>query len=160
MTPLHSVLLGDGSESTGELRELAAGLILSNPHKYTSALLGRSNTEYVEWLLRDESWGGECVVCMQVKTVTDYTLTLTVPLPANTTSSVCDTVACFTGAIELSVFSEHYKVELDVVDVQSQRIDRFGTQTISSVLTVTMYNVACIRPMVWHELLYSSKIRH
>ena len=66
MTPLPSILLGDSSESTGELRELAAGLILSNPHKYTSALLGRSNTEYVEWLLRDESWGGGCVVHMQV----------------------------------------------------------------------------------------------
>ena len=37
------------------------------------------------------------------------------------------------------MFSEHYKVELDVVDVQSQRIDRFGTQTISSVLVVTVY---------------------
>lgn len=48
------------------------------------------------------------------------------------------------------MFSEHYKVELDVVDVQSQRIDRFGTQTISSVFIVIMYNVACIRPMVWH----------
>ena len=62
----HSILLGDGSESTAELRELAAGLILSNPHKYTSALLGRSNTQYVEWLLKDESWGGRCAVCMQV----------------------------------------------------------------------------------------------
>ena len=31
-----------------------------------------------------------------------------------------------TGAIELSVFSEYYHIELDVVDVQSQRIDRFG----------------------------------
>ena len=30
------------------------------------------------------------------------------------------------GAIELSVFSEYYHIELDVVDVQSQRIDRFG----------------------------------
>lgn len=60
------------------------------------------------------------------------------------TTSRCDTVVCFAGAIELSVFSEHYKVELDVVDVQSQRIDRFGTQTISSVLVVTMYGVACM----------------
>lgn len=32
-----------------------------------------------------------------------------------------------TGAIELKVFSEHYKVELDVVDIKTQRIDRFGT---------------------------------
>ena len=35
-------------------------------------------------------------------------------------------VTCAAGAIELTVFSEHYKVELDVVDIQTQRIDRFG----------------------------------
>ena len=30
------------------------------------------------------------------------------------------------GGIELNVFSDHFKVELDVVDIQSQRVDRFG----------------------------------
>ena len=30
------------------------------------------------------------------------------------------------GGIELTVFSAHFKVELDVVDIQSQRVDRFG----------------------------------
>jgi len=43
------------------------------------------------------------------------------------------------GAIELSVFSEHYKVELDVVDIQTQRIDRFGTQDMSANLILTFY---------------------
>ena len=33
---------------------------------------------------------------------------------------------CVSGAIELLVFSEHYLTELDVVDIQTQRIDRFG----------------------------------
>ncbi len=34
---------------------------------------------------------------------------------------------CFIpGAIELAVFSEYYRTELDVVDIQTQRIDRFG----------------------------------
>lgn len=32
----------------------------------------------------------------------------------------------WSGAIELAVFSEHFRTELDVVDVQTQRIDRFG----------------------------------
>jgi hypothetical protein len=32
------------------------------------------------------------------------------------------------GAIELKVFSDHYKVELDVVDIQTQRVDRFGKE--------------------------------
>ena len=31
-----------------------------------------------------------------------------------------------TGAIELSIFSEHFKVEIAVVDIQTQRIDLFG----------------------------------
>ena len=30
------------------------------------------------------------------------------------------------GAIELSIFSEYYGTELDVVDIQTQRVDRFG----------------------------------
>ncbi|CAI8053835.1 Ubiquitin thioesterase OTU1 [Geodia barretti] len=82
-----SYLITNDTDSPSELRQLAAGIILSNPHRYSSVVLGKERQEYVEWLLRDESWG---------------------------------------GAIELSVLSEHYKVELDVVDIQSQRIDRFG----------------------------------
>ena len=41
-----------------------------------------------------------------------------------------------TGAIELPVFSEYYHIELDVVDVQSQRIDRFG-EWLCAILVVT-----------------------
>lgn len=37
------------------------------------------------------------------------------------------TASVSAGAIELKVFSEYYKIELDVVDIQTQRIDRFGT---------------------------------
>ena len=33
------------------------------------------------------------------------------------------------GGIELTVFSEHFRVELDVVDIQTQRVDRFGENT-------------------------------
>ena len=32
----------------------------------------------------------------------------------------------YIGAIEVSIFSDHYQTELDVVDIQTQRIDRFG----------------------------------
>ena len=35
------------------------------------------------------------------------------------------------GGIELTVFSAHFKVELDVVDIQSQRVDRFGKKFLS-----------------------------
>ena len=35
------------------------------------------------------------------------------------------------GGIELTVFSTHFKVEMDVVDIQSQRVDRFGKRFIA-----------------------------
>ena len=41
-------------------------------------------------------------------------------------SSIYIHVCIIPGAIELSVFSDYYHIELGVVDVQSQRIDRFG----------------------------------
>ena len=52
-----SILLSDGDSAMG-LRELAAGIILSDPDKYNTAILGKTNPEYVDWLLREESWGG------------------------------------------------------------------------------------------------------
>ena len=39
---------------------------------------------------------------------------------------VCISVFPHAGGIELTVFSAHFKVELDVVDIQSQRVERFG----------------------------------
>ena len=46
------------------------------------------------------------------------------------------------GAIELSIFSDFFQVELDVVDIQTQRIDRFGKY---------MYINKCVRgfDMFW-----------
>ena len=38
------------------------------------------------------------------------------------------------GGIELTVFSNHFKVELDVVDIQSQRVDRFGKEYTAHTL--------------------------
>lgn len=42
-----------------EMRKLAADVIASDPTTYDSVLLGRSNSEYVDWLRKDTSWGGE-----------------------------------------------------------------------------------------------------
>ena len=36
-----------------------AGIIISDPVKYNSALLGRENSQYVDWILKVESWGGK-----------------------------------------------------------------------------------------------------
>ncbi|XP_062513180.1 ubiquitin thioesterase OTU1-like [Corticium candelabrum] len=41
-----------------EMRKLAADVIASDPTTYDSVLLGRSNSEYVDWLRKDTSWGG------------------------------------------------------------------------------------------------------
>ena len=51
--------MGDSGDSCEEVRELAVAIILSNPGKYNSALLGKTNEEYVQWLRKKESWGGE-----------------------------------------------------------------------------------------------------
>ena len=53
------MLLCDCGDSSDELRELAAAIIMSDPKKYNSAFLGRSNQDYVQWLRKKESWGGE-----------------------------------------------------------------------------------------------------
>ena len=53
-----SLLLSGGRDSPGELRQLAAGIILSCPGQYSSAVLGRSSQEYTQWLLKEQSWGG------------------------------------------------------------------------------------------------------
>ena len=53
-----SILLCNGQDDVDDLRELAGGIILSDPERFDTAFLGRSNQQYVDWLLREESWGG------------------------------------------------------------------------------------------------------
>lgn len=55
---IHSILLTNGSVTVQELRELVAGIILSDPDKFSTVMLGRSNEEYAEWIMKGESWGG------------------------------------------------------------------------------------------------------
>ena len=56
---VYSILLADGGDNPWELRQLAAGIILSDPLTYNPAMLDKTNKEYVNWLLRENSWGGE-----------------------------------------------------------------------------------------------------
>ena len=53
-----SLLVTNASVTVQELRELVAGIIMSDPDKYSTAMLGRSNEQYTEWIMKDESWGG------------------------------------------------------------------------------------------------------
>ena len=56
--------MSDGRDSPAELRQLAAGIILSNPDRYSEALLGQPGDLYVQWLLKDQSWGGTFMYVM------------------------------------------------------------------------------------------------
>lgn len=40
------------------LREMIANTVESDPNRYTEAMLGRPNSDYVEWIKKMESWGG------------------------------------------------------------------------------------------------------
>ena len=63
----YSILLTNDSVTVQELRELVAGIILSDPDKFSTVMLGRSNEHYAEWIMKGESWGGMCVrVCVCV----------------------------------------------------------------------------------------------
>lgn len=56
-----SALMTDGSVSlsnAGELRQLIAGVVSSDPETYSEGFLGRPNADYVKWILNTDSWGG------------------------------------------------------------------------------------------------------
>ena len=42
----------------GEMRELAANLIFSDPLRYDAVVLGREPSAYIQWIMRPNSWGG------------------------------------------------------------------------------------------------------
>ncbi|KAH8556409.1 hypothetical protein BGW37DRAFT_472429 [Umbelopsis sp. PMI_123] len=50
--------LSKSAERTQELREVIAASILSDPITYSEAILGRPVDQYVEWILKPNSWGG------------------------------------------------------------------------------------------------------
>ena len=117
----HSVLLTNSSATVQELRELVAGIILSDPDRFSTVMLGRSNEEYAEWIMKDESWGG-----------TYATVVWCVLFLCNVWID-CGIELFILGAIELSILSDSYETELHVVDIQTNRIDKFGIcRTINS----------------------------
>eukprot|EP00042_Codosiga_hollandica_P031916 m.197052 g.197052 ORF g.197052 m.197052 type:complete len:224 (+) comp53755_c0_seq7:124-795(+) len=46
------------TDSVNHLRELIAGIILSNTDQYNEAVLGKVPEEYCEWICEPRSWGG------------------------------------------------------------------------------------------------------
>ena len=50
-------MLGDMS-CTAELRKLIAQCVSSDPQTYNNVFLGRNNSDYYNWILDKENWGG------------------------------------------------------------------------------------------------------
>lgn len=109
-------VMNDGKvelSSAQQMRELIAGIVMSDPDTFTAAFLGKSNKEYCNWIMDDESWG---------------------------------------GAIEISILSSYYNVEIDVVDTQTGRIDRFGEDKFYSKRVLVIYDGIHYDPLIMEPL--------
>jgi len=105
---LHACITkGAEGVSSAELRELIATTVLQDPAKYNEGFLGRTNLEYVEWvkLKFNNSW---CKI-LHFKDLIQI--------------SRFDS---WGGGIELAILSEFYSLEINVMDTQHMRINRFG----------------------------------
>ena len=72
--------MGGRAGTPGELRELAAGIIMSHPVRYSAVLLGRPNTDYAAWITREESWGGVWGTYLHYYTSLIHTAAYTMPV--------------------------------------------------------------------------------
>ncbi|KAK7503382.1 hypothetical protein BaRGS_00005303 [Batillaria attramentaria] len=66
-----NALMTDGTvnlSDAGELRQVIAGVVCSDPETYSEAFLGRPNQEYVEWIMNPDTWGGG----IEVAILSDY----------------------------------------------------------------------------------------
>lgn len=45
-------------DSMRELRQIIASAIKENPVEYNDAILGKKRSDYIDWIQRDNSWGG------------------------------------------------------------------------------------------------------
>lgn len=106
--------------SAPSMRELIAGVVISEPVTYNDAFLGKSNQDYCKWIMNKESWG---------------------------------------GAIEISILSKYYSIEIDVVDTQSGRIDRFGEDQSYSKRILVIYDGIHYDPLILEPLVPGDDIQ-
>ena len=100
--------------SAPSMRELIAGMVMSDPETYNAVFLGKSNSGYCKWIMRDDSWG---------------------------------------GAIEISILAKYYDTEIDVVDTQTSRIDRFGEDMNFPKRVFVIYDGIHYDPLVMEPLI-------
>ncbi|KAL4226742.1 aminotransferase [Mactra antiquata] len=103
-----------------QMRELIAGIVMSDPNTYNEAFLGKSNSSYCKWIMKNDSWG---------------------------------------GAIEISILSQYYNVEIDVVDTQSGRIDRFGEDKNYPNRILVIYDGIHYDPLIMEPLIPGDDIK-
>ncbi|XP_052782101.1 ubiquitin thioesterase OTU1-like [Mya arenaria] len=103
----------DLSSST-QMRELIAGVVMSDPVTYDTAMLGKSNSDYCKWIMKADSWG---------------------------------------GAIEISILTKYYGIEIDVVDTQTGRIDKFGEDQDYKERVLLIYDGIHYDPLVLEPLV-------
>ncbi|KAL3868320.1 hypothetical protein ACJMK2_041137 [Sinanodonta woodiana] len=100
--------------SAQQMRQLIAGIVLSDPEQFNSAFLEKSNSDYCAWIMKENSWG---------------------------------------GGIEISILSKYYEVEIDIVDTQSGRIDRFGEDMNYNKRVLLIYDGVHYDPLIMEPLI-------
>ncbi|CAJ1438454.1 unnamed protein product, partial [Effrenium voratum] len=45
-------------DSSGELRDMVAAVVISSPDVWTEAMLGKDPEAYADWIMDSEHWGG------------------------------------------------------------------------------------------------------
>lgn len=103
-----------------QMRELIAGIVMSDPSTYNEGFLGKGNGSYCKWIMKKEAWG---------------------------------------GAIEISILSKYYGVEIDVVDTQTGRIDRFGEDINYSRRVLVIYDGVHYDPLIMEPLIPGEEIK-
>ena len=102
------------------MREIIAGVVMSDPVNFSEAFLGKTNNAYCHWIMKPESWG---------------------------------------GAIEISILSQYFNVEIAVVDTQSCRIDRFGEDKFYKERIFVIYDGIHYDPLIMEPLEPSQSIQ-
>ncbi|XP_062609107.1 ubiquitin thioesterase OTU1-like [Saccostrea cucullata] len=95
------------------MREIIAGVVMSDPVNFSEAFLGKTNNAYCHWIMNPGSWG---------------------------------------GAIEISILSQYFNVEIAVVDTQSCRIDRFGEDKMYKERIFVIYDGIHYDPLIMEPL--------
>lgn len=54
----NSIIYGTKTATVPELRRVCGEAILSDPETYNDIVLGRSNNDYSNWIMKKDSWGG------------------------------------------------------------------------------------------------------